>query len=280
MGLSVEKITLFTKFVEQHLGIVYSPQVYFQMEQRLEKVALFLGLTGGVEALYQKALNEGIKGDFKTYFLDVATNNETSFFRDPKVFKTIENHLIPNLNSITPSLAPTSRIWCAASSFGQEPYSLAMLVSEFLSKNQKSKKIEIIGSDISEQALKRCNEARYTQLEVQRGLPALKMVQYLSNDQDGFWTLKPEIKKLVQFHKQNLLDPINTLGKFDLILCRYVLIYQDSERKAAILKKLLTALNPGGHLILGASESAFGLSIGLDQQSSDGAIYYRLKSAA
>ena len=116
-----------------------------------------------------------------------------------------------------------------------------------------------------------------SQLEIQRGLPAARMVQYFKKADEGFWDLIPEIKNLVQFKKQNLLEPFHGMGTFNLILCRYVLIYQDSDRKKAILEKLEKCVVPKGHLILGASESAFGVLKDVNQLSLDGAIVYQKK---
>ena len=170
------------------------------------------------------------------------------------------------------------RIWCAAASFGQEPFSIAMIVNDFLKKNPGHPRIEILATDIADHALKRCKEGRYSQLEIQRGLPAALLVQHFKNDGEGYWIISPEIKRMVDFKKQNLLDSFSTLGSFNVIFCRYVLIYQDAVKKSEIFQRLEKNLSQGGYIILGASESAFGLSKVLDQQTVDGAILYQLKS--
>ncbi len=278
MGLSEQRLKYFADFIHKEIGIVYSPQVYFQLEQRLEKIAVYLGLQTA-DQVYDKAVTEGITGDFKQYMLDIATNNETSFFRDPKVFEAIEKHLLPGLLKENPR-AFSFRIWCAAASFGQEPYSIAMLVHEFMKKNPGHPRIEILATDVADHALKRCKEAKYNQIEVQRGLSAPRLVQYFKNDGDGYWSLKPEIKNLVEFRKQNLLDPFTGIGAFNILLCRYVLIYQNTEKKAEIFQRLEKAIAPRGFLVMGASESAFGLSKVLDQVSFDNAIVYQLKANA
>jgi chemotaxis protein methyltransferase CheR len=171
------------------------------------------------------------------------------------------------------------RFWCAASSFGQEPFSLSMLVDDFLQTQPGHPRISILGTDVAEHALKRCREAKYSQLEVQRGLPALKLVKaFNKGPEEGYWTLKSDVTSRVEFRKQNLLESFLSLGKFHVILCRYVLIYQDAEKKKAIVQALEQALHPKGFLVFGASESAFGLSTNLDQMSIDGAIIYQKKS--
>lgn len=277
MTMSETKLKYFADYIESQLGIQYSPAVYFQLEQRLVKIAEFVGLKT-VDELHAKVLHEGITGDLKQFLLDTATNNETSFFRDPKVFRALETLVFPSL----PKLYPKNfsyRFWCAASSFGQEPYSVAILAYEFLQKNPGHARIEILGTDIADHALARCKEAKYSQLEVQRGLTAQRMVAHFTKGEGDYWTLQPQIKALVDFKKQNLLDPFVGLGMFQVILCRYVLIYQDAERKKAIVQKLEKCLSPGGYLILGASESALGLSSDLNQLAIDGAILYQKKGS-
>ena len=273
MSLTDQQLKFFADYIEKELGIVYSSVNYFQLEQRIEKIAVYLGLKTSLE-VYEKSTNEGIRGDFKQYLLDIATNNETSFFRDPKVFQSIEKTVLPQTLTASPKIM-NFRIWCAASSFGQEPYSMAMLVNEFTKKHSNAPRFEILGTDIADHALKRCHEAKYSQLEIQRGLSASRMVQNFSKTDDNFWLLNSEVKKLLQFRKQNLLEPYLGMGMFNLILCRYVLIYQDIERKKSIIAKLERCLVPGGYLVLGASESALGLSDTLVQTNLEGAIAYQ-----
>jgi chemotaxis protein methyltransferase CheR len=271
--LSEFKIKYFVDYILRELGIVYTPEVYFQLEQRLEKVAQGLGLSQA-EDVYDLAIREGITGNFKQLLLDISTNNETSFFRDPKVFSAIENYILPQIPKLHPQVF-SYRIWCCASSFGQEPYSMAMLAHEFMLRNPQLPRIEIIATDISEQALKRCEEGKYSSLEMQRGLTAQRTVLYFDTDSEGNSVLKSDIKRLVTFKKLNLLDPMHHLGNFHLILCRYVLIYQDSERKKQILSRIEKCLHPEGFLILGASESALGLTPNLKQEMVDGGIFYQ-----
>lgn len=273
--LSNTRLKFFADFIEKELGIIYSDQIYYQLQQRLDKVASYLGLTDA-EALYVKAVENGITGDFKAYLLDVATNNETSFFRDQNIYNGIENVILPSLKSEFPQ-SYNYRIWSAAASFGQEPYSIAMLAHEAKQKDPSLPRIEIVATDISDQALKRCKGAEYSQLEVQRGLPAMRLVKYFTKNEESNWKLKPEISSLVDFSKKNLLDGFTLMGKFHIILCRYVLIYQDTEKKKDILNRLIQCLHPKGYLIMGGSESPFGLSNDIEQVNSNGAVYYRRK---
>lgn len=275
MTLSANQVKFFADYIQKELGIVYAPQNYYQLEKRLEDITKILQVPS-VQELYTQA-QQGITGNFKQVLLDTATNNETSFFRDPKVYSAVENHILPSLMTIHPKVN-LYRIWSAASSFGQEPYSIAMMVHEFLQKNPTHPRFEIWGTDIADHALKRCREATYSQLEVQRGLPAQKLVKYFTKNAENYWTLKSEIKTSVRFSKLNLMNPFGAIGTFDIIYCRYVLIYQDAEKKKEIMSRIASCLVPKGYLILGASESVIGLSDQFDQIVKDGAIIYQKKS--
>lgn len=269
------QLKFFADYIEKELGIIYNEPVYYQLDQRLEKVAKYLGLKDAM-SLYAHAVEKGITGDFKAYLLDVSTNNETSFFRDPNIYNALENHILPNLKKDYPQ-SFNYRIWSAASSFGQEPYSVAMLAHEIRQKDPSFPRIEIMATDISDQALTRCRSAKYSQLEVQRGLQAARLVKYFTKSNESDWQLKPEIASIVDFSKKNLLDSFATMGKFHIILCRYVLIYQDTEKKKDILNRLIQCLHPKGYLIMGGSESPFGLSQDIEQVSFNNAIFYRKK---
>jgi chemotaxis protein methyltransferase CheR len=144
-----------------------------------------------------------------------------------------------------------------------------------LQKNPGHPRFEIIATDIAEHALKKCREARYTQLEVQRGLSTQRLLKYFKKTDNDQWELNSEIKNMVQFKKQNLLEPFSSLGRFDLVLCRYVLIYQDTVRKKQIIEKIENQIATSAHLVLGASESAMGLSKELKQIAYEGAIFYQ-----
>ena len=275
MGLNESQLKFFADYIEKELGIVYSPMNYFQLEQRIEKIATYLNLKS-TEEVFDKAYKEGIFGDFKQYILNISTNNETSFFRDIRVYNMIEKSILPQMMKITPR--PVNyRIWCAASSFGQEPYSVAMLANEFAKANPGTPRIEIVGTDIADHALARCNEAKYTNLEISRGLSPQRVSTHFIKESEDAYQLRPDVKNLAQFRKLNLLEPYIGMGMYHLILCRYVLIYQDQERKKSIIQRLERCLIPGGYLILGASESALGVSDNLVQVSIDGAIAYQRK---
>jgi len=272
-----EILEQFAKYIENQTGITYNPETFFQLESRLESIALQMGVSG-MDGLWNLVLQQGWSGPFKTLLLDIATNNETSFFRDPGVFQAIKEHYLPAwLAAGNKHL----RVWSAASSNGQEAYSLAMIFEEERSAG-KVFDYQIVGTDISERVLKRAQSGRYSQLEVQRGLSAPRMIKFFREvpeaDHSFSWEATPELKKHVSFSKMNLIErwPDN-LGVFDLILCRNVLIYQKVEQKIKVINQLYTRLSPNGCLVLGGAESLMGLSEAFDQLNLGSAIFYKPK---
>ncbi len=270
--MQLEAITYFASLIEKELGIVYSESNYFQLQNRLEEIAKMRGFRDIQELLQEAKL--GMSSVLKQLVLDVATNNETSFFRDAKLFQGIKQVLIPKLIEESKG---TIRIWSAACSSGQEAYSVAMLIQEQLEQSQKQVDFKIIATDISSRILQKAQEARYSQLEVQRGLPANLMIKYFQKDEQDYWSLKPQIRNKVEFHKLNLLDPFDRMDNFDVILCRNVLIYQDVENKKKCIQKITAKLTQKSVLILGAGESMIGLNDNFDSVKIADAIVYQLK---
>lgn len=263
-------LIFFAKYIEKELGIIYAEHNYFQLKNRLEEIAKLKGVET-IERLYEEA-QKGIQGAFKQLLLDVATNNETSFFRDPKVFKAIEA-LILSEHQKKSRLS----IWSAAASTGQESVSMAILIKEFAAKMGLTVNFGIIATDISERVLTRARKGSYSQLEVQRGLPVPLLIKYFKKDENDAWQVIPEIKNCIQFRTQNLKENFSFSEPFDLILCRNVLIYQNVEGKKEILNRITRTLSPGGFLIMGSGESLLGLSNDYESVSSEGAVVYRKK---
>jgi chemotaxis protein methyltransferase CheR len=184
------------------------------------------------------------------------TTNETSFFRDKTPFEALRTSVIPGL--ITRRAAQKSiRIWSAACSTGQEPYSLVMMLRDQFPV-LKDWRIEIVATDLSPTVLQRARDGMFSAFEVQRGLPIQMLVKHF-DQVDQNWRVKPELKKIVDFRPLNLLGDINALGRFDIILCRNVLIYFDQPTKSAILARMAKMLPVDGSLILGGAESVFGI---------------------
>lgn len=264
-------LKFFAKYIEQELGIVYSEHNFFQLQNRLEEIAKLVGVPS-VAALYEAATKE-ISGPFKQLLLDVATNNETSFFRDIKVFRAIENLVLSEAAKL--KAGEEFQVWSAAASTGQEALSLAMLVQEYNFRQKTNIRMKLTATDISERALLKCKAGVYTQLEVQRGLPAPYLIKYFKKSDPETWAASPEILDCMTFEKLNLRKDFYFPQKFHLILCRNVLIYQSVENKKAIVRRLCKALVPGGYMVLGAGESLLGISTEFQQCTMDGALLYQ-----
>jgi len=201
-----------------------------------------------------------MKGGAATLTSDVVeamTTNETFFFRDKLPFDHLHDTVLPML--IRARAARRSlRIWCAASSTGQEPYSIAMCLKE-AGAVLSGWRTEIVATDLSQEVLQKSKAGLYSQFEVQRGLPIQKLVKYFTQTGE-LWQLNPEIRAMVQHRQLNLLQDFSHLGKFDVIFCRNVLIYFDQDTKASIFDRMARMIEPDGVLTLGAAESVVGVT--------------------
>ncbi len=276
MSIAPEKIKFFAKFIEGELGIIYSESNYFQLEHRLNDIASQLGL-GNLDELWLKA-TFGIDGQFKNLLLDLATNNETSFFRDASLFKSLVQVIVPDLILKNPNLKEI-RIWSAACSSGQEPYSIAMALEEARSANLGFPDYKILATDFSERVLKRTKERTYSQLELQRGLtPTLLNKFFDAGTTPDKWVLNARIPaSKFEFKKLNLLEPWKFDDHFHIIFCRNVLIYQKVENKIQVVEKMIQLLEREGYLALGAAESLLGISERFEQIHFENAVFYRKK---
>jgi len=209
-------------------------------------------LTALVELLRQPGATK-----VKDQVVDAMTTNETSFFRDNHPFEALRKSVIPGLierRAATRSL----RIWSAACSTGQEPYSLAMMLKDNFPV-LGGWKVEIVATDLSPSVLDRAREGIYSTFEVQRGLPIQMLVRHF-DQQEPNWQIKRELRQTITFRALNLLEDFSVLGQFDVVLCRNVLIYFDQPTKTRILGAIARRIVPDGFLLLGGAESVFGLS--------------------
>jgi chemotaxis protein methyltransferase CheR len=246
----------------------------YLVESRLGPLAREEGFPSYLELL--KRLRGGPVGDLHQRVVEAMTNNETSFFRDARAFGLIAKSILPTLIAERVSVR-TLHIWCAACSTGQEPYSIAMLLREHRAALE-GWDVRIIASDISRGVLTRAREGRYSQFEVNRGLPAHLLVKYF--EQHGkIWGVRPEIRRMVEFRETNLIHPWADLPAMQLILMRNVLIYLDVETKKAILERTGRLLDPRGYLFLGCAETTTNLNEGFEPKSIDGAVCFRRKPA-
>lgn len=249
MSISHEK---FAKWIEEETGIVYSPDNYFQLKSRVEELMAAHDIKTE-EELFQRVIT-GIDLKVRQQLLDISTNNETSFFRDQKPFDCLRDQILPQLAG----RPETVRIWSAASSSGQEAYSVAMTVLE-LQRTYPQLRAEIIATDISQRVIMRTADGIYSPHEVSRGLPKTMLEKYFVQQNEN-WRARPELRQMVQTKSMNLCRPFAHAAPFDIVFCRNVLIYQNIERKKTILNAISRHLRSPGYLFLGAGESTLGIS--------------------
>ena len=246
-----EIFNFFTTLLEKTSGISYREGKEYLLESRLTELAVSLGYKS-IDDLYQK-LKTSLTPQLLTQLIDALTTNETYFFRDEHPFVALKNTVLPELFKLRQKDGVVN-IWSAACSTGQEPYSVAMLILEHLSAYLNSVRINIYATDISISAIEKAKKGVYNQIEVNRGLPVQYLVKYFKQN-GANWEIDPRVKAMVKFEVINLLETDNKIRtKFDLILCRYVLIYFAKETKEKVFRALWNALNPLGYLLLGATE--------------------------
>ncbi|MCC6464931.1 MAG: protein-glutamate O-methyltransferase CheR [Planctomycetes bacterium] len=250
-----ETFNFFREYVRRAAGIVLDQDKEYLVRTRLQDVLRDHKL-GSLEELRSRMdLATTPRSGLGKEVVESLTTNETSFFRDLKVFQVFKELILPRLLEARKTVR-NLRFWSAASSTGQEAYSLAMLWREQF--NPPGWNLRIVGTDLDETVLAQAKSGEYTRLEVNRGLPAKYLVRYF-DEVDQNWRLKQEVRNHAEFRWANLHDPFSGLGKFDVILCRNVLIYFDAESKKKILARMLELLPPDGFLVLGGSETVFGL---------------------
>lgn len=271
MSLDIKKLKFFADYIQSELGIVYSESNYFQLNHRLDDIALQLGYPNS-DALYNKAMS-GISGFMKDLLLDSATNNETSFFRDPNMFAALEKDLFPKILTAA-SFKGQLKIWSAACSTGQEVYSVIMILNQLAKSNPTYLKYEYLATDFSERVLKKAKSGEYSQLEIQRGLSSRVLVQNFVQKEGTSWQIKDDLKRNITFKKLNLLDPFVFSGPFNLVLCRNVLIYQEVKNKIKIIEKIKDLMPTGGVLVMGAAESMLGISQSFEMYQSEKSTFY------
>ncbi|MFX4221811.1 MAG: CheR family methyltransferase [Thalassobaculum sp.] len=245
----------FIGFLKTKAGIVITAEKAYLVENRLAPVARKHGMAGTSEVLSK--LRQAPAAALVNDVLDAMTTNETLFFRDQRPFDQFREKVIPELMERN-AASKRIRIWCAACSSGQEPYSLAMLFNE-LGPKVAGWRLEIVATDISKTILDRARKAEYSQFEVQRGLPITMLVKYFEQKGEA-WALKQDIKSKVQFREFNLLESPRALGQFDVVFCRNVLIYFDHPTKAEILARIAGVMPANGYLFLGGAETVLGVS--------------------
>jgi chemotaxis protein methyltransferase CheR len=242
------------KLLKERSGLDLSSDKQYLVESRLIPLARRVGLAGIAELV---ARIRGGSDPLTSEVVEAMTTNETFFFRDKIPFDHLRETIVPALLQ-TRANRRALRIWCAASSTGQEPYSIAMCLKEF-GAALAGWRIEIVATDLSQAVLEKSKAGIFSQFEVQRGLPIQLLVKYF-NQIGELWQLNADIRAMVQHRQLNLLQDFSHLGTFDVIFCRNVLIYFDQDTKAVIFERLAKVLESDGVLTLGAAESVVGIS--------------------
>jgi chemotaxis protein methyltransferase CheR len=247
----------FSRFLEKSCGILLAEHKQYLVQSRLGKIMQQQGCTSLSDLLAR--LNRPGGNSLKEQVIDAMTTNETLWFRDIHPYEILRNKLLPELQE--KNCFQKLRIWSAACSTGQEPYSISMVIDEYKRSNPGAfpSGEEILATDISTTALDQARRGEYEMLALGRGLSQERLHRYFESSPSGSWVIKPNIKSRVRFQNLNLLGSYSSLGQFDLIFCRNVLIYFSSDVKLEILHKMHKQLRPGGYLLLGASESLSGL---------------------
>lgn len=267
LKFSKEIYKFFANLIFQESGIVYAEEKYYQLNSKLISLASKLGMED-VPQMYEK-YKQGMDSKMKQELIDVGTNNETSFYRSPATFKALAENYLPEF--VKTGKTPL-KIWSAASSRGQESYTIAMVIKEKF----PHLKFSIDATDICHEALEYAKRGRYTNLECQRGLKIERQLKYFSQDQDeNHWTIKDEFRSIPKFKYLNLHKDQYKLKHYDLIFLRNVLIYFTESDRVKIINKVKEALAPEGYLILGTGETLKGLDIDLKPKKFPGDIWWQ-----
>lgn len=270
--LSQSEYQDFRKFLEHQCGIVLGDNKLYLVKSRLSPLMARFNIDS-LSQLVKKSMQISERA-LRAAVIDAMTTNETLWFRDTYPFQILVDRVLPEYKD---SHAPV-KIWSAACSSGQEPYSIAMTYLEYKARNPGALKggIRIIGTDISNKVLEQSAQAEYDSLAIARGLSAERQKKFFTETaKPGAMKVKDEVKQLVQFRHLNLLDSYSLLGKFDIIFCRNALIYFSADVKRKIIAQFRQSLNPGGYLFLGASESISGLSEQFEMVRCNPGIIYR-----
>lgn len=261
------------ELVRRHSAIALESDKAYLIEMRLAPLARQAGFAS-LQELIASLRTQPIH-PLHRQVVEAITTHETSFFRDIHPFEALKTSILPKL--LAKRRSSSLVIWCAACSSGQEPFSMAMLVREHFPSLAKHR-IRIIATDLSGAILARAREGLYSQIEVNRGLPAGFLPKYF--DKQGlYWRIKPEIRRMVEFQQSNLAERWPPMPPLDIVFMRNVLIYFDVSTKKAILSKVRQVLKPDGYLFLGSSETTLNLDVDFEPMSMGKSVCYQLRQA-
>ncbi|MBU1310434.1 protein-glutamate O-methyltransferase CheR [Rheinheimera muenzenbergensis] len=271
--LQDKEYVLFRDFLEQQCGIVLGDNKQYLVKSRLAPLMQRFSVAT-LSELVSKTLSP-FERQLRSAVIDAMTTNETLWFRDTYPYELLKKQILPELEKT----CRTVKIWSAASSSGQEPYSIAMTALEYQQSRPGafSLGVNILGTDISNTMLEHCQRAEYDGLALSRGLSPERRTKFFEDSGKGMMRIKDNVRKNVNFRHLNLLDSYTLLGKFDIIFCRNVLIYFSADVKAKIIHQFSQSLNSRGYLFLGASESLSSLNSDFEMIRCNPGIIYRKK---
>lgn len=270
VGLAEAEFGYLRKLMQQHSSIVLEDGKEYLVESRLTPLAYKVGMESA-QALVEHLRRENY-GELHRRVLDAMMNNETWFFRDHVPFELLRHVILPEMMGSREETR-TLNIWSGAASSGQEAYSIAMLLAEEFG-GPPGWRINILGTDLSQAILERARNGRYSQLEINRGLPAKYMVKHFYRE-GGDWVVNPAIRSMVEFRQMNLVESWLDLPHFDIVFMRNVLIYFEMEMRKTILERLARTMMPDGYLLMGAAETTHGLSTAFQRVAWEKTAFYR-----
>lgn len=255
MNISAIDFDFVAREVKERSGLVLTPDKGYLLDTRLGPLARKDGFAS-VEEMLRTAR---VRRDERVLaaIVDALSTNETFFFRDKIPFESVREFIVPKLFAAKGKGARI-RAWCAACSTGQEPYSLAMTFEEMRAAGQPIE-AEIIATDLSDRVLEKCRAGLYSQFEVQRGLPITHLMKYFTKQGES-WKVNDRLRAQVEFRRVNLLEQFTTMGMFDIVFCRNVLIYFDAEAKKRTLERIAAQSHPHAFLLMGGAESTLGIT--------------------
>ena len=273
--MNAQDFDFVAQLVRGKSGLVLAPEKAYLVESRLSPLARREGLPSVEELIRVTRARRDPR--MIEAIVDAMTTNETFFFRDKTPFDLLRDEIMPGLQARR-TAGQRLRIWCAACSTGQEPYSIAMMADD--NPNLfRAGSLEIVGTDISERVLEKAKAGLYSQFEVQRGLPIQMLMKNFDKDGD-VWKVKDALRARIQFRAHNLLESMVGLGKFDVVFCRNVLIYLDTPTRRDVLGRIAAQMAPDGYLVLGAAETVIGVTDAFQPAKGRRGLYVRPGSAA
>jgi chemotaxis protein methyltransferase CheR len=274
------ELTVLAKYIHEISGIVLDQSKDYLIESRLGPLLQREEFPN--YSVLKNVASSDKSGRLAALIIDAITTNETSFFRDKHPFELLVHKLIPDCIKRQmeqgEAIKPAINIWCAASSTGQEVYSVAMAIKESLG-NLNNYRINIFGTDISKAVLSVASDGRYSKIEISRGISDERLKRHFSPDGQR-WRISEELRSIIQFRQLNLLQPSSAFNKFDIIFCRYVAIYFSRENRKLLFNKLADQLKNNGVLLIGGTESIIGLTNRFSQKRIRNTTYYELNMDA